>query len=123
MRLETLPLLLGIVLALIALALVIDALTPDELVVPRERRRGARAPRDRFGEALLGLGVGAMAAAFAGRDTWRYSVVSVIAGAILLLWGIVRNRSYLKGSFRRADVSAAVPGPAAPADPGPRRIR
>jgi hypothetical protein len=48
-----------------------------------------------------------MAAAFIGRDTWRFSVIAVIAGTLLLLYGVVRNRRYLgelilhRGSLRR----------------------
>ena len=51
----------------------------------------------------MGLGVIAMAAAFIGRDTWRYSILTVIVGAVLLLWGIKRNGSYLRGAFIRGD--------------------
>lgn len=114
MRLETLPLLLGVLLGLVGIALVLDAWTPDAIVAP-ERRRRMRNPRDRFGEALVGLGVIAMAAAFVGRDTWRYSVVAVIVGAVLLLWGVRRSAGYLRGAFTRSDV----PPPAE----GARRIR
>ncbi len=110
MRLETLPVVLGVLLGLVGLALVVDAWSPDEIVVPKERRRRFRRPRDRFGEALLGLGVIAMAATFMGRDTWRYSVVSVIAGAVLLVWGVKRNASYLRGVFTRADVARPAEG-------------
>jgi hypothetical protein len=48
-----------------------------------------------------------MSAAFLGRDTWRYSVVAVIAGACLLLLGIIGSRRYLgqaisnRGALRR----------------------
>jgi hypothetical protein len=48
-----------------------------------------------------------MGAAFIGRDTWRYSVVAVIAGSFLLLIGVLSNRRYLgqaianRGALRR----------------------
>jgi len=103
MRLETFPLLLGAVIGLVGLGLIFDAWAPDDLVVPEERRKRARLARDRWGEALVGLGVLAMAGAFIGRDTWRYSTVTVIVGAVLLLWGIKRNGTYLRGAFIRAD--------------------
>lgn len=103
MRLETVPLILGVLLGLIGLALVLDAWVPDNLIVPEERRTRPRFARDRFGEALVGLGVLAMAAAFVGRDTWRYSIVAVIAGSVLLLWGVKRNGGYLRGAFARSD--------------------
>jgi hypothetical protein len=63
-----------------------------------------------LGEALVGLGVLAMAAAFIGRDTWRYSIVTVIAGAMLLIWGTKRNGAYLRGVFSRSDGHKIVEG-------------
>jgi hypothetical protein len=103
MRLEIIPLLLGAFIGLIGIGLIFDAWAPDNIVVAEERRRRQRRERDRWGEALVGLGVLAMAAAFIGRDTWRYSTVTVIAGAVLLLWGIKRNGAYLRGAFIRGD--------------------
>lgn len=100
---ETIPLVLGVLLGLVGLGLVFDAWAPDEIVVPKERRRRVRRERDRFGEALVGFGVIAMAAAVLGRDNWRYSTVVVIAGAVLLLWGAKRSSAYIKGVFVRAD--------------------
>lgn len=99
MRLETLPLILGVLLGLVGLALVFDAWAPDNIIVPEERRKRPRRERDRWGEALVGLGAIAMAATFLGRDTWRYSIVAVIAGALMLLWGAKRSAGYLKGLF------------------------
>jgi hypothetical protein len=115
MRLEIIPLVLGVLLGLVGLALVVDACAPDDIVVPQERRRRMRMERNRAGEAFVGLGVAAMAAAFLGRDTWRYSTVAVIAGAVLLLIGALKNAAYIRGVFSRSDV----PGIA----PGQRRIR
>jgi hypothetical protein len=96
------PLLLGGLLGLVGLALLVDAWSPD-FTVAQERRRRPRRERDRFGEALVGLGVIAMAAAFIGRDTWRYSTVIVIAGSVLLLWGAWRNNTYIRDIFVRGD--------------------
>ncbi|HMC55880.1 MAG TPA: hypothetical protein VKH19_11945 [Gemmatimonadaceae bacterium] len=104
------PLVLGGLLGLIGLALVLDAWAPDNIVVKEERRRRMRRQRDRFGEALVGLGVVAMAAAFIGRDTWRYSTVTVIAGAVLLLWGAVKNSGYIREVFARGDRPKAMEG-------------
>jgi hypothetical protein len=107
MRIEIVPLILAVVFGLIGLGLVFDAWTPDEIVVKRERRRRARLERNRGGEAAIGLGVLCMAAAFAGRDTWRYSVVAVIAGAVFMLYGAIRNARFLgqmisnRGALRR----------------------
>jgi hypothetical protein len=103
MRLEMIPLILGVLVGLVGLALVLDAWVPDNIVVPSERRRRPRRERDKFGEALVGLGVLAMSAAFIGRDTWRYSTVTVIAGSALLLLGVWRNGGYLREVFVRGD--------------------
>ncbi|HEY9229456.1 MAG TPA: hypothetical protein VIP11_22595 [Gemmatimonadaceae bacterium] len=109
MRIEVLPLIVGVVVGLIGLALLFDAWTPDEILVKRERRRRPRIERNRRGEAAIGLGMLGMAAAFLGRDTWRYSVISVIAGTVLLVFGAFTNRRYLaavisnRGALRRRD--------------------
>jgi len=107
MRIEIVPLIVGGILALVGLGLVFDAWTPDEVIVKRERRRRPRIERRRGGEAAIGFGVLCMAAAFFGRDTWKFSVVAVIAGAILLLLGTISNARYLgqmisnRGALRR----------------------
>ena len=100
MRIEVLPIVLGIVLGFIGLGFLFDAWADDGR--PRsERRRLPREGRDRKGEAMLGLGVLAMSAAFIGGDTWKYSVLTVIIGAVLMLWGIWRNGAYLRGVLGR----------------------
>ncbi|HYC50645.1 MAG TPA: hypothetical protein VEB19_05980 [Gemmatimonadaceae bacterium] len=103
MRLETIPLILGVLIGLIGLGLVLDAWLKDDLIVSAERRKRPRRPRNRFGEALVGFGILAMGAAFVGRDTWPYSTVAVIAGSVLLLWGAWLNSSYFRdlGSRRK----------------------
>ena len=109
MWLETIPLILGALVALLGLALLFDAWTPDEIIVKRERRRHPRTERSRGGETWIGLGVLGMAAAFIGRDTWRYSVIAVIAGAVFLLLGVLMNWRYLgsrvsnRGALRRRE--------------------
>ena len=109
MRIELIPLIIGGLMALIGLGLVVDAWTPDAMMLSPERRRRKRAERHRSGETMLGFGVLAMAAAFIGRDTWRYSIIAVIAGSVLLLVGAVMNARYLRemfvyrGPLRRGD--------------------
>ena len=109
MRIEVIPLILGVVVGLVGLGLLFDAWTVDEIIVKRERRRRPRLERNRGGEAAVGLGVLCMAAAFIGRDTWPYSILAVIFGSILLLYGVVRNRAFLgqmisnRGALRRRD--------------------
>jgi hypothetical protein len=121
MQVETIPLIGGIIVCLIGLALILDAWTPDEIVVKRERRRHPRIERSRGGEAAIGLGVMGMGAAFIGRDSWNYSVVAVIAGAVLLLWGVFLNWGYLgqaisnRGALRRrSDEELRRPNPRGP---------
>jgi hypothetical protein len=107
MNLELIPVIIGGFVGLIGLGLVFDAWTPDDIVVKRERRRAPRIERSRKGEAMVGLGVVCMGAAFIGRDTWVYSVVAVIAGAVLLFFGTIASRKYLgevltnRGKLRR----------------------
>jgi hypothetical protein len=113
MRLETIPLIIGALVALFGLGLIFDAWTPDDVIVKQERRRRPRIERSRGGEALVGLGVIGMGAAFIGRDTWKYSVVAVIAGIVLLVWGAILNRRYFgqilssRGALRRRDPAEA----------------
>ena len=107
MRIEIVPLIVGVLFGLIGLGLVFDAWTPDEILVKRERRRRPRIERNRGGEAAIGFGVLCMAAAFIGRDTWKYSVIAVIAGSVFVLYGVIRNGRFLgqslsnRGSLRR----------------------
>ena len=116
MRLEHLPLILGVLVALLGAGLVYDALTPDGTVVGVERRRRARAPRHPRGELLVGLGVLMIAAALIGRDVWRYGTLAVLAGILLLTAGALLNRHYLRelftnrGALSRTDDGLPIPG-------------
>ena len=113
MRLEDIPAVLGGLVAVLGLWLLWDAVTADrEPPLARERRRRARADRDRLGEGALGLGTLCMAASLIGRDTWRYGTVAVIAGGILLVAGAALNFRFLRellvfrGPARRQDERA-----------------
>lgn len=97
MKIETYPLIVGAIVAFVGLLLLFDAWTPDETVVPRERRQAPRPERSRGGETALGFGVLCLAAAILGRDSWRYSIVAAIAGSVLVLLGAVMNRRYVRG--------------------------
>ena len=120
MRIETIPLIIGAIVALVGLGLVLDARMADSQ--PRtERRRRMRQERSRGGELLIGLGVIAMGVAIVGRDTWRYSILTILAGAALLLVGAWMNRSYLRdlilnrgASRRRSEAARDQPAPGAP---------
>lgn len=106
MRLETFPLILGAFIAIIGLGLIVDSRMADRGPL-RERRRRTRLERNRGGELLIGMGILAMSAAVFGRDSWRYSILSILVGTGLLLIGAFMNRSYLvelifnRGATRR----------------------
>ena len=116
MRLELIPVLLGILVGLFGVGLIYDALAPDRAAFASERRRRERAERNRIGEAAVGVGTLCMAAALVGRDVWRFGTVAVIASTVLLLTGALLNRRYLKEilTFR---------GPARRSRPGPMEPR
>jgi hypothetical protein len=95
-RVETIPLILGSLVALIGLGVIADAWLPEQILYRSERRRRARAERHLGGETALGLGVLCMAAALLGRDTWRYSTVAVMVGTFMILNGAWFNRTYLR---------------------------
>lgn len=115
----------GLVFAAVGVALIVDAWTADAAVTP-ERRRRVRPERHRGGEAMVGFGVLAGAAAFLGRDAWRYSIVVAIGGAVLLLVGGWLNRVFLDAAVRNRGVlrrGYRPKGPRKPDDPPPMRIR
>jgi len=123
MRIEVIPLIIGALVALLGLGILFDAWTPDSVAVPTERRRRPRTERHRGGEALIGFGVLALAAAFLARDTWRFSILVVMIGVGFLVLGAFLNRTYLReaysnrGPLRRRELVdgdvASTPGVAA----------
>lgn len=134
MSLELVPLVLAAIVGLLGLGLVADGWLPDSAPRVEERRRRARAERDCTGEILIGLGLLALAAALAGRDSWRWSTVAVLVGVTLLAVGAVRNGRYLTERLlhrgrsrrgrrreRRADLAAEHPVPLVVASEADRR--
>jgi len=97
-RIETLPLIIGVLIAMLGIGIMFDAWTPDTMVA-HERRRRSRIERHRNGEAMIGLGVLALAAAFIGRDNWSYSILVVIIGAVFLAVGTALNARYVRELF------------------------
>ena len=124
MQLEQIPVLVGVVVAILGLAVVLDAQLPEGSSQARERRRRERADRHRIGQTLAGFGVLAMAAALIGRDTWRFGTICVIAGTVLLGAGAWLNRRYLRealvfrGAARRGE-KRSEPRIAQPRGPAP----
>jgi xanthine/uracil permease len=109
MRLEQLPIVLGVIVALIGLTIALDAWQTGGVAPLRERRRRTRAVPHKAGQTLVALGALCMAAALIGRDTWRWGTIAVIAGSALLIIGAIMNRAYLKevllfrGAARRGE--------------------
>ena len=96
MRLEQLPILIGVLVALIGLTILLDAWQAGGVAPLRERRRRTRAVPHKAGQTLVAIGTLCMAAALVGRDTWRWATISVLAGSALLIIGAIMNRQYLK---------------------------
>ncbi len=111
MRVETIPLIIGVIVALVGLAVLADAWLPETMAFGRERRRQERTERSLGGEASIGIAVLCFAAAIIGRDTWPYTTVAVIAGAVLFLVGVIGNRRFLRdrivnrGALRRGGLA------------------
>jgi hypothetical protein len=109
MKLEQLPLIIGVLVALIGLTIALDAWQTGGVAPMRERRRRTRATPHKAGQTLVALGTLCMAAALMGRDTWRWGTISVLAGSSLLIIGAIMNRTYLKeallfrGAARRGE--------------------
>ena len=96
MRLEQLPILFGVLVALIGLTMLLDAWQAGGVSPLRERRRRTRTVPHKAGQTLVAIGTLCMAAALMGRDTWRWGTISVLAGSALLIIGAIMNRQYLK---------------------------
>ena len=115
MRLEQLPILVGVLVLLIALAIGYDSMSAEERRPFRERRRRQRAELNRGGELLVAMGTASMAAALIGRDSWRWGTIAVFIGTALLIAGASLNRTFLRemllfrGAARRATKDEAPP--------------
>ena len=122
MRVETIPIILGILVALVGVGLIADAWLPEHVLHRSERRRKARAERHLGGEAAIGAGILCMAAALIGRDTWRYGTIAVILGTVVFVLGAWLNRAYLKERIsNRGPLRRGAPKPEKPE--GKPRIR
>ena len=118
MRIETLPVIFGILIGLFGVLLAADAWLPDYTVVPRERRRTPRAERSRLGEGLIGFALVCMAAALIGRDRWRFGTLAVILGTIAFAAGVWYNVRFLREVITHRGAARRHP---AGAPPEPRR--
>lgn len=115
MKLEQLPILFGVLVLLVALAIGYDSISPEERRPFKERRRRQRADLNRGGELLVAMGTASMAAALIGRDSWRWGTIAVFIGVALLIAGALLNRTFLRelllfrGAARRATSDDAPP--------------
>lgn len=96
MRLEHIPVVLGLFFAVIGIALVADAFLREEPLLIKDRRQRDRPPRHRGGEAAIGIGVVGVAAALIGTDQWRYGTVAILLGVVALAIGVFLNWEYVK---------------------------
>lgn len=96
MRIELLPILLGLAAVGIGIALIVDAVTPDGTFIRVERRRGDRPPRNCLGEGLLGAAIVLLGASLIGRDSWPYTTLSVLVAFALGAAGVALNWHYLR---------------------------
>jgi hypothetical protein len=114
-RVETIPLIIGVLVALVGLGILADAWLPENIPFRKDRRRRPRTERHLGGEAAIGVGVLCMAAALIGRDTWRYSTVAMIIGAVMILLGGVLNRTYFRDRIvNRGELRRGAPKPKPP---------
>jgi MFS family permease len=117
MRLEYVPVVLGVLVLFVAAGLIYDAVSPDERRPFRERRRRQRATLNTTGEWMVALGMVCLGAALIGNEVWRWTTISVISGIVLIVFGAVLNRTYLKemllfrGASRRTGENEVIPAP------------
>ena len=96
MRLELIPVVVGVLVLLMAAAIVYDAIRPDNVRPHTERRRRQRAELDIPGEWLVGLGTACLGVSLIGNEVWRWTTISVISGIVLIVLGAILNRDYLR---------------------------
>jgi hypothetical protein len=115
MRLEYVPVVLGVIVFLLAAGIIFDAVSPDSIRPFRERRRRQRAEIDVPGEWLVGLGTACLGAALIGNEVWRWTTVAVLSGVVLIVLGAIMNRGYLRemllfrGAARRTQENEVPP--------------
>ncbi len=126
MRLEHIPLILGVLFVVAGAALIADALLREQPLMVTDRRKRSRAPRHRGGQVAIGVGTLAVAAALFGRDGWRYGTVAVLLGVVAFGIGVWLNWAYVRdfmlGPEARVDIQDEQPREADPR-PMTRRAR
>ena len=123
MRIELIPIILGVLVGLAGLGLIADGYLPDSAPRMEERRRRARAERNRAGEMAIGAGLVALAAALVGRDAWRFGTLAVLAGVALVAVGVGMNGSYLREALTFRGAARRGRGADRPPDRPPPRTQ
>jgi predicted tellurium resistance membrane protein TerC len=99
MRAETIPIVLGLLLFLIAAAMIADAIVADSHSLPAERRSRERPERSRIGQIVFGVGMLCVAAVLVGRDQWRFTTLVIAIAVVLVVIGVGLNLRYIRGSL------------------------
>lgn len=99
MRAETIPLILGILLVLMAVAMIADAIMADDPSHASERRSRERPERSRIGQIVFACGMLSVAAALIGRDQWRFTTLAIAFAVVLVVIGAGLNSRYIRGSL------------------------
>lgn len=98
MRIEYIPVLIGVIVVAVGLAVMWDAWGPQSLGPMRDRRRRARAALNTPGELIAGIGFVLLGTALIGRD-WRLETLTVLLGTVCVLIGALKNRKYFREVF------------------------
>jgi hypothetical protein len=98
LRIEIIPVVLGVLIIALGVAVAWDAWGPQTMGPMRERRRRRRASLDTRGELLAGIGFVLLGAALVGRD-WRFETVTVLVGTLFVIVGALKNRKYFREVF------------------------
>lgn len=99
MRVETIPIVLGLLLFLISAAMIADAVVAEDHALPAERRSRERPERSRAGQIVFGLGMMCVAAVLVGRDQWRFTTLAIAVAVVLVVVGVAMNLRYIRGSL------------------------
>jgi membrane-associated phospholipid phosphatase len=99
MRVETIPVLLGLAVLLIAAAMIVDAIVADGPSLAADRRSRERPERSRIGEIVLGAGMLCVAAVLIGGDRWRFTTLAIAVAVVLVVVGVGLNIRYIRGSL------------------------
>ena len=99
MHAETIPIVLGILLFLMAAGMIADAVVADGKSLPAERRSRERPERSRVGQIVFGAGMLCVSAVLIGRDQWRFTTLAIAVAVVLVVIGVGLNLRYIRGSL------------------------